>query len=484
MPLISIGVISSTSIDKLDELLELLSNQTHQNIEILIANTTIPGPALIHHLRKKLASDFRIRYVPTEPTETEDAPLHAVLKAATGSFFSLATNTARWAPNFLERCVAEIGSHGSVMSATSVNGHLISNGLMGGNRRPRQDLLAFLRNPTEAIFLGMHRTHWIKSFVNEVTRSGNLSLTILRSVSLGHHRMFGECLCDLTTENPLELNLMPAWIKLGIEHQHASALNPKEKSPNRNKFQKAFFRLLGEKMLGNRDGSKKHTQYEIEPVDSQITSYSQSGEDVIINFIFKAIELEHPTYLDLGAHHPHRFSNTQLLYQKGSHGVNVEADPSLFAKFLTDRPLDINLNIGVGVGANGTLPFYIMSEPTLNTFSKEEADRCEKMGTHHITNTLQIQLRDVNEIIAENFDGNAPDFVTIDVEGLDFEILKSINLQIYRPAVICIETIAFSEAFDGIKTEDIGTYLIDCGYFLYADTWINSIFVDAKRWRQ
>jgi Methyltransferase FkbM domain len=93
-------------------------------------------------------------------------------------------------------------------------------------------------------------------------------------------------------------------------------------------------------------------------------------------------------------------------------------------------------------------------------------------------------LQSVNEIILEHFSGNAPDLISIDVEGLDFEILSSIDFRKYRPTVICVETISFSDNFGGVKNKDIPEYLQQHGYFLYADTWINSIFVDKSRWRK
>ncbi|MBT8605262.1 FkbM family methyltransferase [Polynucleobacter paneuropaeus] len=212
-------------------------------------------------------------------------------------------------------------------------------------------------------------------------------------------------------------------------------------------------------------------------------SYSQSGEDMIIDFIFKALEIPDPTYLDLGAHHPRLLSNTHSFYLAGSHGVNVEADPNLYQAFLKERPLDKNLNIGVGVFGGESLPFYIMSTPTLNTFSKEEAERYSTIGDFRIEKVIDVPIVGVNEIIDQNFDGAVPDLITIDVEGLDQQIIESINLERYRPTVICVETITFSVDFSGKKIGEIEKYLITKGYFLYADTFINSIFVDKMRWR-
>jgi hypothetical protein len=58
-------------------------------------------------------------------------------------------------------------------------------------------------------------------------------------------------------------------------------------------------------------------------------SYSQSGEDVIVDFIFQILKIQKPSYLDVGAHHPSYLSNTYLFYQKGCQGVCIEPDPVL-----------------------------------------------------------------------------------------------------------------------------------------------------------
>ena len=66
-------------------------------------------------------------------------------------------------------------------------------------------------------------------------------------------------------------------------------------------------------------------------------SYSQCGEDLIVRYIFDVLRIEHPSYLDIGAHHPFFLNNTALLYEEGSRGVNVEADPQLIHSFYKER---------------------------------------------------------------------------------------------------------------------------------------------------
>ena len=81
----------------------------------------------------------------------------------------------------------------------------------------------------------------------------------------------------------------------------------------------------------------------------------------------------------------------------------------------------------------------------------------------------------INEVIKQNFSGS-PDFLSIDVEGLDLLILKSLDFEKYRPGVICVETISFSIANTEQKMDELIRYVQNKGYFVYADTHVNTIF--------
>lgn len=484
--MVSVGILSSTSLDGVDELLSSLNSQTYKNLEILVAGSLTPGPALIHHLRREQAKGIQIKYVPNLDEKGQEASFTHLLKEATGEYFMLFGEGLTRSPRFIDRCVEEIGTHGTVMSSVSTHGRTAPTPVLSGAQSRRKNVLAFLRHPTSAILLGMHRTSWLRSFNVEMQRLPHPSLIVVESVLRGYVRVFDECLCDLENDELVGIELLPTWLRYGLEELCYSVKDSEAYLGRRRKLRWSCLSVLAKNIL------KSDKMVAFNEAPSPIAkilskdSFSQSGEDMIMNFVFEAIQVKNPTYLDLGAHHPTRYSNTHYFYQNGSRGVNVEADPALLELFFKQRTADNNLNVGVGVGIKEytSLPFYVMSARTLNTFSKEEAERCVAMGTHEIDGVIQVQLRDVNSIIAEYFDGNAPDFISIDVEGLDFEIVKSIDFQQYRPAVLCVETIVFSENYDGVKLDEIGDYLSGCDYFLYADTMINSIFVDRARWRR
>jgi FkbM family methyltransferase len=213
-------------------------------------------------------------------------------------------------------------------------------------------------------------------------------------------------------------------------------------------------------------------------------SYAQAGEDLIVDFIAKAMQIDDMTYLDIGAHHPTQFSNTYLFYKRGFRGVLVEPDPELMASIRTARPHDVCIEAGVGVQAATTAQFFVMSTRTLNTFSEHEAKRYEAMGTQRIEKVLSIPLVTLDHIFADRFGDKEPVLMSIDIEGLDFDVLSTLNLRKYRPPIVCIETLQYSETREETKDGRIAQLMSDNGYFVYGDTYINTIFVDIDRWRK
>ncbi|MCY7290680.1 MAG: FkbM family methyltransferase [Ferruginibacter sp.] len=210
-------------------------------------------------------------------------------------------------------------------------------------------------------------------------------------------------------------------------------------------------------------------------------SYAQSGEDLIIKYLFDNIGIHNPSYLDIGAHHPFHLNNTAIFYNSGSRGINIEPDSYLFNSFKIERNEDINLNIGVGV-MEGIQDFFIINDPVLNTFSKKEAEGYSNEGKYFIKEIRKIDVKTINQIIITYSNGIFPDLLTIDAEGIDEVILNEINFEGSKPIIICIETISFSMSGNGIKNTAIPKFLDSKGYLLYADTNINSIFILEDKW--
>lgn len=212
-------------------------------------------------------------------------------------------------------------------------------------------------------------------------------------------------------------------------------------------------------------------------------SYSQCGEDLIVDFILKILKINNPTYLDIGSYLPQKINNTYLFYKKGGHGVGIEPDPGLHAKHIKFRKKDISLNIGIGAEEKKSAEFYMMSSKTLNTFSKEEAMKYESCGKQKIEKKIEIPLKTANWVMEKYFD-KCPNFISIDVEGLDLAILKTFDFKKFRPEIICVETISYTENNTEKKDYEIIDLMKKNNYMLYADTYINSIFVDLEKWKK
>lgn len=122
-----------------------------------------------------------------------------------------------------------------------------------------------------------------------------------------------------------------------------------------------------------------------------------------------------------------------------------------------------------------------MSAHTLNSFSKESIDEAVKMG-YEIIDELNIQVISTDNLIRNFISVRDVSFLSIDVEGMDFAILKSWDFKLSIPYVICIETIKFSSGSKRIDYNEIINFMEEKGYFVYADTYINTIFVNKKKY--
>lgn len=208
-------------------------------------------------------------------------------------------------------------------------------------------------------------------------------------------------------------------------------------------------------------------------------SYSQAGEDVIIDVLFSDVGILYPTYLELGTNDPKMGNNTYKFYRKGSAGVLVEAAPSLIPRIKKSRPKDKVLNVGAGVKSGETLQFFEFDSSGMNTFDEQEAKIRVENG-HKVKQSTKIPILSVNDILASHF-SPTPDFLSIDIEGLDLMVLKSLDWQKYPIPVVCVETCLFSNTHIRGQDKEIPAYMESIGYFAYGNTYINTIFV-RKSW--
>ncbi|QWD21886.1 FkbM family methyltransferase [Polynucleobacter paneuropaeus] len=122
-----------------------------------------------------------------------------------------------------------------------------------------------------------------------------------------------------------------------------------------------------------------------------------------------------------------------------------------------------------------------MSTPTLNTFSSEEAARYAASGNHFVTAKKLIEIQTINYIIENNF-MYCPNLVSLDIEGWDLIVLNSLDFDRYRPEIFCIETLSYTEDNSERKLTEIIEFMHQKDYVTYADTYINTIFVERSCW--
>ena len=208
-------------------------------------------------------------------------------------------------------------------------------------------------------------------------------------------------------------------------------------------------------------------------------SYAQGGEDIAADFFFQYVGLSSKvTYLDVGAYDPVKINNTYFFYRKGNRGVLVEPNVTMCEKLREVRPRDTTLAAGIGISAVKEADYYLMTDPSWNTFSKEEAEHQEKATGKKISikKVIKMPLLDINDVMQEHF-GKAPTFLSIDAEGLHLAILKSIDYDKFRPPLICAETL-ISGTRETIP--EIPQFMTSKGYVARGGSFVNTLFVDSR----
>jgi FkbM family methyltransferase len=221
-------------------------------------------------------------------------------------------------------------------------------------------------------------------------------------------------------------------------------------------------KILGKKL------SLKLYMLKREYIDGFTTKiYSQEGEDIILSEFFP--NKTDGFYIDIGAHHPMRFSNTYMFYKSGWRGINIDAMPNSMKPFRSKRRRDVNLEIGVS-GEEGTMTYYMFDDFALNGFSKDLSKERDKNSNFEILEERSIKTYPLSNILDEYLPkGQKIDFMSIDVEGLDLMVLESNDWKKYSPSMILVESIG--DDIDSIMKEDIYLFLRKKGYKIVAKTY-------------
>ena len=153
-------------------------------------------------------------------------------------------------------------------------------------------------------------------------------------------------------------------------------------------------------------------------------SWSQGGEDIAL--IHALGGQSSGKYIDIGAHHPSRFSVTRHLYQMGWSGVNVDANQELINAFNEVRTRDVNLCVAVGLEAKYT--FTIFEEAAISTLDTEWRKKFISEN-NKIAKEVEVEGRKLRSILDDFQPKKRIDLLSIDAEGSDLQVLQSLEFE-------------------------------------------------------
>lgn len=183
-----------------------------------------------------------------------------------------------------------------------------------------------------------------------------------------------------------------------------------------------------------------------------VSVFSQDGEEVFLRDFFG--DKNTGFYVDVGAYHPFRFSNTAWAYEKGWNGINIEPNIEGYNKFIYLRENDINLNCGISE-SECILPYFEFEEGAYNTFSQENI-----LADKEVKRIAQIPMRRLDSIFNE-YHVKKIDFLDIDVEGNELDVLHSNNWDLYRPTIVLCEQ---KVGIEDVACSDIYSFMKQNGY--------------------
>lgn len=203
--------------------------------------------------------------------------------------------------------------------------------------------------------------------------------------------------------------------------------------------------------------------------------YAQGGEDAIL----RALLGNKPGfYVEVGANHPQYFSNVFELYRRGWHGIAVEANEQMIAKHRRIRPRDQAVCALVS-NEERDVTFTEFDEPLVSSLDPEFVKTMTEKYGKQVISQRTVRTKTLSFILDDCGCPKQFDLLSIDVEGHDFEVLSSLDLERYRPHIIVIEMHGF--AIERYHDDPICRHLRDRGYALVGHVATNSYFRDSAQ---
>lgn len=202
------------------------------------------------------------------------------------------------------------------------------------------------------------------------------------------------------------------------------------------------------------------------PVDA-FTTYSQYNEDIILAALLS--KQSKGFYVDVGANHEEYHSVTKYFYKRGWHGINIEPIPRLIKEFEKTRKRDINLGIAVSTQKGELLFREYPEHDGYSTLSQTYMDEPDKAALPH--KDYKVKVDTLAHVFKKHASDMQIDFLKIDVEGFEEDVLKGNDWDVYRPHVVCIE------ANHRDTKADWSQYLADEGYKRVIFDGLNEYYV-------
>lgn len=210
-------------------------------------------------------------------------------------------------------------------------------------------------------------------------------------------------------------------------------------------------------------------------------TYSQYQQDLFVKKIFDVLNIKKGFYIDVGCFHPYKYNNTNLLYQNGWSGINIDIDFHTIDFFKKIRKKDLNLQIAASDTKGEKDLYFFHNRSAINSldpFRGKDSKEIKKIKTDTLSNIIK------NSIFSER----KVNFISIDVEGHELNVLKGLDINKYKPDLILIEYIdpkfkkneLFNQNIENIINSEIYKYLLNNGYVLI--NWIRSdlMFVNKE----
>jgi FkbM family methyltransferase len=211
--------------------------------------------------------------------------------------------------------------------------------------------------------------------------------------------------------------------------------------------------------------------------------YSQFGEDAFLQGYFEAkafasdrgvrLPFARPRipkgfYVDVGAFSPKQASNTYYFYRRGWRGINIDAAPGSMEAFRWIRRRDVNLEVAISDSEGEASLYFWSTHAYTNTLSVSHAKEHERLSGAK-PSQLRVRTRTLTSVLDEHPPrGMAIDFLSVDVEGHDLQVLRSLDWTRYRPELVLVED--HSAELKEVASSAITTLLHGAGYSVHA--WI------------